>query len=115
VGVGDQLVHLVTPGEGVALRAGYPVGERFRRSGEVADGTVQETGTGVRIVVADRDCSINMVHAEGAPQLLGKNIGGVVEGSRAGDHLESNPLIVNLDEEYRSEDNEGAYIPAQDS
>jgi cytochrome c-type biogenesis protein CcmE len=113
--LGDSLVYYLTPTEAVDQQADFPDGERFRLGGLVAEGTIETTGGGVTFIVTDGDRSINVVHTDTPPQLFQENIGVVVEGAWAGNQFESDTLIINHDEEYRYEDNEGAYIPPQDS
>jgi cytochrome c-type biogenesis protein CcmE len=81
----------------------------------VTEGTIDTTGSGVSFVVTDGDQSIDVTHTGAPPQLFQENIGVVVEGTWAGNHFESDTLIINHDEEYVYEDNEGAYIPPADS
>lgn len=113
--LGDSLVFYLTPTEAVDQRSDFPDGERFRLGGLVTEGTIDTTGSGVSFVVTDGDQSIDVTHTGAPPQLFQENIGVVVEGTWAGNHFESDTLIINHDEEYVYEDNEGAYIPPADS
>ena len=109
-GLGENLIYYLTPAEAVDQQADFPDGERFRLGGQVTEGTVETTGDGVRFVVTDGDRSVNVIHTGAPPQLFRENIGVVVEGAWAGDHFESDTLIINHDEEYRSEE-DGTYVP----
>lgn len=113
--LGENLVYYQTPTEAVDDRADFPDGERFRLGGLVAEGSVVATTEGVSFIVTDGDQSINVAHTGAPPQLFQEDIGVVVEGAWAGDRFESDTLIINHDEEYRYEDNEGAYIPPQEN
>ena len=109
-GLGDNLIYYLTPTEAVEQQAEYANGERFRLGGQVREGTVETTGAGVSFVVTDGDRSISVTHTGAPPQLFRENIGVVVEGAWVGDHFESDTLIINHDEEYRSEE-DGTYAP----
>jgi cytochrome c-type biogenesis protein CcmE len=109
--LGDSLVYYLTPTEAVDQQAEFPDGERFRLGGLVTEGTVVTSNSGVSFLVTDGNRSIDVVHTGSPPQLFQENIGVVVEGAWVGDRFESDTLIINHDEEYRYEDNEGAYIP----
>lgn len=109
-GLGDNLIYYLTPTEAVERQAEYANGERFRLGGQVSEGTVETTGAGVSFVVTDGDQSISVTHTGAPPQLFRENIGVVVEGAWVGDHFESDTLIINHDEEYRSEE-DGTYVP----
>lgn len=108
-GLGDNLVFYLTPTEAVDQQAEFPDGERFRLGGQVTEGTLESSASGVAFVVTDGDRSIDVIHTGAPPQLFRENIGVVVEGSWVGDHFESDTLIINHDEEYRSEEND--YVP----
>jgi cytochrome c-type biogenesis protein CcmE len=108
--LGENLIYYLTPAEAVDQQADFPDGERFRLGGLVTEGTVENTGGGVTFVVTDGDRSVTVVHTGAPPQLFRENIGVVVEGAWAGDRFESDTLIINHDEEYRSEE-DGTYVP----
>ncbi len=110
-GLDENLVYYLTPSEAIEQRADFPDGERFRLGGQVSEGTIEQADGGVTFVVTDGGQSIRVTHTGVPPQLFQEGIGVVVEGSWAGDHFESNNLIVKHDEEYRSPDGEGAYVP----
>jgi cytochrome c-type biogenesis protein CcmE len=109
-GLGDNLIYYLTPTEAVEQQADFANGERFRLGGFVTEGTVESSAGGVSFVVTDGDRSISVSHTGAPPQLFRENIGVVVEGAWAGDQFESDTLIINHDEEYRSEE-DGTYVP----
>ena len=110
-GLDNNLVYYLTPAEAVDQRADFPDGERFRVGGFVEDGSVVETADGLSFVVSDDGAAIDVVHSGTPPQLFRDNIGVVVEGTWAGDHLETDTLIIKHDEEYRSVDGDEPYVP----
>ncbi len=108
--LGDSLVYYLTPTEAVDQQADFLDGERFRLGGLVTEGTVEVSAGGVVFMVTDGNRSISVKHTGAPPQLFQENVGVVVEGAWVGDHFESNNLIINHDEEYRSEE-DGTYVP----
>ena len=109
----DNLVYYLTPSEAVERRAEYGSGERFRLGGLVEEDGIEETGSGVRFALGDGATSIMVDHLGAPPQLFRAGIGVVVEGAWEGVRFQSDVLIVNHDEQYRSPDGEGAYeVPA---
>jgi len=114
-GLGDNLVYYLTPTEAVDQQVDFPDGERFRLGGLVSEGTVETTPDGVAFIVTDGDRSIDVLHTGAPPQLFQENIGVVVEGAWAGNHFESDTLIINHDEEYRAPEGEGAYVPPSEN
>ena len=99
----DSFVYYMTPGEAVEARAEFDDGRRFRLSGLVEPGSVEELAAGVRFVAVDPEGteSITVVHTRSAPQLFQENIEVVVEGSWRGDEFHSDFMLIKHDEEYR--------------
>ena len=102
-----NLVYFKTPTE-VATEAGTSE-TRLRLGGQVAEGTVTNTGGGVEFSVTDGRIAVPVVHT-GAPQdLFREGIGVVLEGTWDGSVFYSDTMLVKHDEQYRTED--GTYVP----
>jgi cytochrome c-type biogenesis protein CcmE len=99
----DSFVYYMTPGEALESRADFDDGRRFRLSGIVEPGSVEELSDGVRFVASDPagSESITVVHTRSAPQLFQENIEVVVEGSWQGEEFHSDFMLIKHDEEYR--------------
>ena len=99
----DSFVYYMTPDEAVEARSEFEDGRRFRLSGVVTPGTVEELASGVRFVASDPEGSeaITVVHTRSAPQLFQENIEVVVEGAWRGDEFHSDFMLIKHDEEYR--------------
>ena len=106
----DSFVYYLTPDEAIDARAEFEDGRRFRLSGVVTPGSVEELASGVRFVASDPEGSeaITVVHTRSAPQLFQENIEVVVEGAWRGDEFHSDFMLIKHDEEYRVPD-EGNY------
>ena len=106
----DSFVYYMTPDEAIEARSEFEDGRRFRLSGVVTPGTVEELSSGVRFVASDPEGSeaITVVHTRSAPQLFQENIEVVVEGAWRGDEFHSDFMLIKHDEEYRVPD-EGNY------
>lgn len=106
----DSFVYYMTPGEAVEARSEFEDGRRFRLSGVVEPGSVEELSSGVRFTARDPEGSdsITVVHTRSAPQLFQENIEVVVEGAWRGDEFHSDFMLIKHDEEYRVPD-EGNY------
>ena len=110
-GLGDNLIYYLTPTEAVDQRPDFDTGERFRLGGLVMSGTLRETEDGVSFEVGDGATTVRVVHSGTPPQLFREDIGVVVEGSWQGESFASDLLMVRHDENYRSPDGEGPYVP----
>ncbi|MDH3539754.1 MAG: cytochrome c maturation protein CcmE [Acidimicrobiia bacterium] len=99
----DSFVYYMTPTEAVDARADFTDGRRFRLSGIVVEGSVEQLADGVRFQAQDPDADtvVTVVHTRTAPQLFQENIGVVVEGSWSGDEFHSDFMLIKHDEEYR--------------
>lgn len=99
----DSFVYYMTPDEAIEARDQFEDGRRFRLSGVVTPGTVEELPSGVRFVASDPEGSeaITVVHTRSAPQLFQENIEVVVEGAWRGDEFHSDFMLIKHDEEYR--------------
>jgi cytochrome c-type biogenesis protein CcmE len=110
-GLGDNLIYYLTPTEAVEQRPDFDPGERFRLGGLVLSGTLRDTEEGVSFEVGDGATTVRVVHTGTPPQLFREDIGVVVEGSWQGESFASDLLMVRHDENYRSPDGEGPYVP----
>ena len=99
----DNFVYYMTPSEALDNRADFEDGRRFRLSGAVAPGSVEELTSGVRFDAIDVDGagSVTVVHETSPPQLFQENIEVVVEGSWQAGEFHSDTMLIKHDEEYR--------------
>lgn len=99
----DNFVYYMTPSEAVENRADFADGRRFRLSGAVVPGSVQELDGSLRFQAVDTEGEtvVTVVHTKSPPQLFQENIEVVVEGSWQGDEFHSDFMLVKHDEEYR--------------
>ncbi|MGI9648555.1 MAG: cytochrome c maturation protein CcmE [Acidimicrobiia bacterium] len=99
----DSFVYYMTPTEAIDSRPDFEDGRRFRLSGVVMPGTVEELEAGVRFVALEPEGtdSVTVVHTRSAPQLFQENIEVVVEGAWAGNEFHSDFMLIKHDEEYR--------------
>ena len=99
----DSFVYYMTPAEALEARPDFEDGRRFRLSGVVEPGSVEELSNGVRFVAADPagSESITVVHTRSAPQLFQENIEVIVEGAWLGEEFHSDFMLIKHDEEYR--------------
>jgi len=99
----DSFVYYMTPSEALNSKPDFPDGRRFRLSGIVEPGTVEELDNGVRFIAqeAGSDAAITVVHTRAAPQLFQENIAVVVEGAWEGSEFHSDFMLIKHDEEYR--------------
>ena len=106
----DSFVYYMTPDEALDARNEFEDGRRFRLSGVVTPGSVEELTAGVRFVASDPEGTgaVTVVHTRSAPQLFQENIEVVIEGAWRGDEFHSDFMLIKHDEEYRVPD-EGTY------
>lgn len=103
----SNLVYFKTPTE--ISREAPNADNRLRLGGQVATGSVAESGTGVTFAVTDGRMAVDVVHA-GVPQdLFREGIGVVLEGNWDGSTFHSDTMLIKHDEQYRTE--EGTYTP----
>lgn len=100
----SNLVYFKTPTE-ISDEVADPEA-RVRLGGQVAGGTVSDTGNGVAFAVTDGRVAVNVVHT-GAPQdLFQECIGVVLEGEWDGSVFHSDSMLISHDEQYRTEGGE---------
>lgn len=99
----DNFVYYMTPSEALEARPDFEDGRRFRLSGAVVPGSVEEAAGGVRFqaVEIDGTTQITIVHTKAPPDLFQPNIAVVVEGAWVGDEFHSDFMLIKHDEEYR--------------
>lgn len=109
-GLNENFVYYMTPDEAIEARTEFEDGRRFRLSGLVVPGSIEELEAGVRFQAIDPDgpATVTVVHTRSAPQLFQENIEVVVEGAWDGDEFHSDFMLIKHDEEYRVPD-EGNY------
>lgn len=99
----DSFVYYMTPTEALDARVDFEEGRRFRLSGVVVAGSVEELDAGVRFLAQEPDGSttVTVIHTRTAPELFQDNIEVVVEGAWEGDEFHSDFMLIKHDEEYR--------------
>ncbi len=99
----DSFVYYMTPTEAIEAKADFDEGRRFRLSGLVVAGSVEELDAGVRFRAQEPDGTdyVTVVHTRSAPELFQDNIEVVVEGAWEGDEFHSDFMLIKHDEEYR--------------
>jgi len=101
----DSFVYYMTPTEALDAKIEFEEGRRFRLSGVVVAGSVEELGAGqgVRFQAQETDGSttVTVVHTRTAPELFQDDIEVVVEGAWEGDEFHSDFMLIKHDEEYR--------------
>lgn len=99
----DSFVYYMTPTEAIETRPEFDDGRRFRLSGVVVPGSVEEIDGGVRFDAQEPDGAdvVSVFHTRTAPQLFQENIEVVVEGAWEGSEFHSDFMLIKHDEEYR--------------
>lgn len=99
----DSFVYYMTPTEALDAKVEFEEGRRFRLSGVVVAGSVEELDSGVRFLAQEPDGSttVTVVHTRTAPELFQDDIEVVVEGAWEGDEFHSDFMLIKHDEEYR--------------
>ncbi|MBT8193115.1 MAG: cytochrome c maturation protein CcmE [Acidimicrobiia bacterium] len=99
----DSFVYYMTPTEALDAKVEFEEGRRFRLSGVVVAGSVEELDAGVRFLAQEPDGSttVTVVHTRAAPELFQDDIEVVVEGAWEGDEFHSDFMLIKHDEEYR--------------
>ncbi len=106
-----NLVYYLTPTEAVQQRVDFPDGQRFRLGGQVVDGSIVKTATGVTFEVTDGQTVVEVDNEGSPPQLFQAGAGAVVEGAWSGDHFVSDVLIVKHDENYNAQEPHESFQP----
>ncbi|MBT8212639.1 MAG: cytochrome c maturation protein CcmE [Acidimicrobiia bacterium] len=107
----DNLVFFYTPSEIVNGEISDEE-NRFRLGGQVASGSVTETADGVSFDVTDGRWEVAVVHSGAPQQLFAEGIGVIVEGSWDGTAFRSDTMLIQHDEQYRTNDGEDYETPA---
>lgn len=102
----SNLVFFNTPTELTEEEQGN---DRLRLGGQVVEGSVNDTASGVSFDVTDGRTAVAVLHTGAPQQLFQEGIGVVVEGTWDGEVFHSDTMLVKHDETYRTED--GTYDP----
>lgn len=102
-GLNDAATFFYNVDEAVAQRDDL-AGDRFRMQGNVIDGSVVETPTGVEFTITYNDAEVPVVHTGTPPELFGPDIPVVIEGTFEGDGFASDEILIRHDNTY-DEDN----------
>ncbi len=86
--------------------------DRFRMQGNVIDGTISETETGVSFVIAFGDAELPVEHRGDPPELFDAEIPVIIEGSFEGDEFRSDKILIKHDSTYE-EDNDARLREAE--
>ncbi len=101
-GLNDAATFFYNVDEAVAQRSDLQ-GERFRMQGNVVDGTVEETDSGVNFVIKFNDVEVPVQHTGTPPELFGPDIPVVLEGTFEGDTYISDQILIRHDNTYDEE------------
>jgi len=99
--LGDSLVFFTTPTE---LASHEVDTSRLRLGGQVVDGTVVDTGTGIEFEVTDGITAVPVTHTGDPLDLFAEGIGVILEGTWDGVRFASDSMLIRHDEQYRTED-----------
>ncbi|MGI9578026.1 MAG: cytochrome c maturation protein CcmE [Microthrixaceae bacterium] len=102
-GLNDAATFFYNVDEAVDQRAELE-DERFRMQGNVENGTIEETDSGVSFVVTFNGVAVPVTHTGTPPELFGTGIPVVIEGSFEGNGFASDEILIRHDNEY-DEDN----------
>lgn len=100
VSLNSSLVYFNTPTE---LAEQDPGDGRLRLGGQVVEGTVTDTTSGVTFQVTDGREAVTVVHTGAPQQLFQEGVGVVVEGTWDGHEFHSDTMLIKHDENYDSE------------
>lgn len=78
--------------------------QRFRMQGNVIDGSIVESDTGVEFTLAFGDEQVQVVNSGAPPELFSPKIPVIVEGEFVGDEFHSDQILIRHDSTY-DEDN----------
>ena len=80
--------------------------QRFRMQGNVVDGTIAETDSGVEFTLAYGNETVAVEHRGDPPELFSAEIPVIIEGSFTGDRFESDEILIRHDSTYEEENEE---------
>lgn len=101
-GLAGATTYFYNVDEAVARRD--EIGDRrVRLQGNIIDGTVRDTSTGLRFTLAYGGERVEVRHSGDVPDLFGPEIPVVIEGRFAGDGFRSDRALVKHDETYDEE------------
>ncbi|MCP4433928.1 MAG: cytochrome c maturation protein CcmE [Actinomycetia bacterium] len=101
-GLNDAATFFYNVDEAVEQRSDLE-GERFRMQGNVVEGSVEQTDTGVDFVITFEGVEMPVTHTGTPPELFGSQIPVVLEGSFEGDGFASDEILIRHDNEYDEE------------
>jgi cytochrome c-type biogenesis protein CcmE len=99
--LGNSLVFFTTPTE---LTSEEVDDARLRLGGQVVEGTVVDTGSGINFEVTDGITAVRVTHTGDPLDLFAEGIGVILEGTWDGTHFVSDSMLIRHDEQYRTED-----------
>ena len=77
--------------------------DRFRMQGNVVEGTIVETDTGVDFTIAYRDGEVPVTHVGDPPELFDTEIPIIIEGRFDGSGFASDEILIRHDATYEEE------------
>jgi cytochrome c-type biogenesis protein CcmE len=101
-GLNDAATFFYNVDEAVEQRDDL-AGDRFRMQGNVIDGSVVETPTGVEFTITYNGVEVPVVHTGTPPELFGPDIPVVIEGTFEGDGFASDEILIRHDNTYDEE------------
>ena len=101
-GLNDAATFFYNVDEAVEQRSDLE-GDRFRMQGNVVEGSIEETGSGVDFVITYNDVKVPVSHTGTPPELFGTGIPVVIEGTFVGNGFASDEILIRHDNEYDEE------------
>ncbi len=101
-GLTDASTFYYNVDEAVELRPELGT-DRFRMQGNVIDGSIEETETGVTFLIAFGDEQLVVEHRGDPPELFKPEIPVIIEGSFDGDEFRSDKILIKHDSTYEEE------------
>ncbi len=77
--------------------------QRFRMQGNVIEGSIDETDTGVEFVIAFGDAELPVSHVGTPPELFNEELPIIIEGNFVGDEFHSDEILIKHDSTYEEE------------
>ena len=113
-GLNDAATFYYNVDEAVA-KQGDLADQRFRMQGNVAPGSITETGDGVDFVLAYGSASVPVQHLGDPPELFDYDIPVIIEGSFDGEVFRSDEILIRHDNTYEEDNGERLREAQQDA
>ena len=108
-GLNDNLTYYLYPTEAVDQRSDFPDGTRFRLAGLVVAGSLEKSGSALRLEITDGGETIDVILEGTPPSLFGDGIPVLLEGAWEKDAFVADKALIRHDENYETPEEGGAY------